>query len=347
VAYPTLPPTRTPAPSRRRQTKSWPRAIAILALLGSLAGPAEARRPTGMQANPPAIAPAQAPNPAPNPAENPAPNPNPLRLEGNWRTELLDIGQAPYQELRLRPTPGDRQTMTARFSMKGTMVINGENTDAPMLPEMEMALSTLIDRVEANGDIHYTLQYDHLGVVAGTGDAMFSPETFEAAFAPFKGMKFRIHSSDRGQVKSVELVSDIALDPMARQMLDQFLQSLDTLSAPFPEEAIGTGARWRVVGTTDMGGMVLNQAVGFELQTLGEDYGILAMTLEQDGTVAAMGDSRITGSGSGSLTLDWDRVLPSMAMLVLNTTAVMDGGEVLGPIEYTMEMVMVTGSDDP
>ncbi|GAB4343810.1 MAG: hypothetical protein Fur0042_07090 [Cyanophyceae cyanobacterium] len=309
--------------------------------MGSLAGPAEARPSEERNgAAPIAPAPQQTdPSPRPETAAPPA-----VRAAGNWRTELIDIGQAPYQELRLRPSPGDHQTMTARTSLKGTMVINGETTNAPALPEIEMALSALVERVEPNGDIQYTLEYDNLGVVAGTGGETLSPELFEAAFAPFKGLKFRILSSDRGQVKSVEMVSDTALDPMASQMLDQLFQSLDTLSAPFPEEAVGTGARWRVEGTLDMGGMVLNQTVDFELQTLEEDYGILAMTLEQGGTVGA---SRLTSSGSGSLTLVWDRILPSMAMLVLNATSVIDGGEVLGPIEYVMEMVMVAGTDDP
>ncbi|MCG9886450.1 MAG: hypothetical protein MH825_12945 [Cyanobacteria bacterium] len=331
----TCPPLRS-----RHRSRAWGRAIAAIALVGSLAGPAEASRPEEMSGTAPISQQADVPQ-QPETATPPT-----VRTASNWRTELIDIGQAPYQTLRLRPTPGDRQTMTARVSIKGTMVINGETTEAPAFPEIEMALSSLVEGIEPNGDIYYTLQYDRLGLVAGTGDANLPLEMIEAAFAPFKDLKFRILSSDRGQVKSIEMVSETALDPMARQMLDQLFQSLDTLSAPFPEEAIGTGARWRVVGTLEMAGMVLNQAVAFELQTLEEDYGILAMTLEQDGTMAAMGESRITSSGSGSLTLEWDRVLPSMAMLVMNATAVIDGGEILGPIEHHMETVMVAGSDD-
>lgn len=340
MAQPILPLNRAPYafPGRSRpRHRSWGAALAIAALLGGLAGPADACRPEeSLQGDgTPAIAQAQ---PQAQPQEI-------ITLEGNWRTELIDAGQAPYQELRLRPTQGDRQTMTARLAMQGTMVVNGQTTPAPNLPDIEMVLSAVVERIDANGDVHYTLQYDRLGTVAGTGDSAFPTEIFEAAFAPFRGLKFRIHSSDRGQVKAVEVDSATELNPMARQMIDQLSQSLDNLSAQFPEEAVGNGARWRVVGALTAGGITLNQTVEFRITEMAGDRVTLAMSLDQ--ASGSDSPSTISSTGNGTMIIDWTRLLPLVANLAIESTAIIDGGEAMGRIESTSQIDMTATSSEP
>ena len=326
-----LPQPHTPASPRQRRHR-WSRPIAIAALaIGSLANPAAAETytPVATPRNGAPVQLAQAAEPQP----------------ATWTLKLIDPGQEPRQELRLRPTVGDRQAISVLMQMETSVLVNGQPGPAPTMPTMSMDLSAVVDRVDPNRDIHYTLQYEAINFVATDEDNPFPSEMFASMFEPLKELKMLVVSSDRGQIKSVEFENIEGLDPMTQQMISQLSKSLDNLSAQFPEEPIGVGGQWQAIGVINLGGINLDQTVDFEVQSIDGDVVTLGMMIDQSADLGiGEGDTSVTTTGTGALTIDWTRLLPIAGQFMMESAATIDGGGSIGTIESETRIQMTITS---
>jgi hypothetical protein len=101
-----------------------------------------------------------------------------------------------------------------------------------------------------------------------------------------------------------------------KQIIDGLKSSMDQLSAPFPVEPIGPGAKWDVLATVEANGMKVLSAITYTLASVDGERGRLELTMKQtapdqvvkmpgmpSGAKARLIKMETTGSGAGDFDL--------------------------------------------
>jgi len=164
------------------------------------------------------------------------------------KVELLSPGSTPLRLLRLTPKAGVRELMMLTTTMGTGM--NFEAGKAPpvmTMPPIVLTCEVVANEPAADGSFerHFTIL-----AAAVDPDPAFPIDlavALASAVEPLVGLKGWSRMNDRG----ITLASNIGLspnaDPATRQLIDNLAESLTQLGAPLPLEAVGVGARWRVV----------------------------------------------------------------------------------------------------
>jgi hypothetical protein len=137
-------------------------------------------------------------------------------------------------------------------------------------------------------------------------------------------------------------------NPQLSQMMDQFKDSFSSSSTPFPDEAVGTGAKWEYNTKIKSQGMTMNQAITSELASLDGNHLTLNNTITQNADHQKIQNSsmpgmkmdltKITGSGSGTSTFDLTSFMPSTLTLDEKFEMLMDMD--MGKQKQSMNMNM-------
>jgi hypothetical protein len=98
-------------------------------------------------------------------------------------------------------------------------------------------------------------------------------------------------------------------------LLDGFEAQASQLAAPFPEEPVGVGARWRVTSSFDLAGLPFEVATELTLDAVGDGVadGSVALTMTiPPGPVEVQGAQLevVSGTMTGSGSVHWDLALP-------------------------------------
>lgn len=256
------------------------------------------------------------------------------------KVELLNAGTQPQQILRFKPVVNTTETTTITLNTEMKVSIPGMS-GAPRstkLPSPKMTMETIVTQVDPNGDVHYKFRYTDADML---GDASLPPGILDRARVEIKkmiGVSGSFVMDDRGHTKSTSLTIPKGVDATTRQMLEQSFQSLDQLSVPLPEAAVGVGAQWKTLMPIKLYGISLNQTGTYELVSLKDGIAILKVGVEQqasDQKIALPGvpkGSNITLkslniTGQGQMTVRLDRLLPAIATLSMTSAAQMQSAD--------------------
>ena len=274
------------------------------------------------------------------------------------KVELLSAGVQPQQVLRFKPAVNTIETTTITLNTAMEMVIPGISTpQSTNLPSTLMKMETVVTRVDANGDIHYKFRYTDADMV---GDASIPAGVLNTARTQVKkmvGLSGSFVMDDRGNTKSTSLNIPKGVDASTRQMLEQSFQSLDQLSAPLPEAAVGVGAQWKTLLPAKIYGMTINQTGTYELVSLEDGVATLRVGIKQQAqgqklTVPGMPKGAnvtlksLNTTGQGEIKVRLDRLLPPTAKLSLTSAAQMQIADprtsklITIPTKTQMEMVL-------
>ena len=190
--------------------------------------------------------------------------------------------------------------------------------------------------VEAVGDDQFTAAgtYDDVRVLDTPGVDPAVVDEVRSLVQAFLDAEARTTFTTRGGVLEAELDGLELSGPagaFAEQMADGFLDSAQSLSLPFPAEAIGPGARWRVDTATEVAGLPVEITTVVQLAELTEERA--AGTMEQTmrfvpGDVQVMGvpATVISGELSGGGPIEWDLVggIVPRSDVTISGTAVME-----------------------
>src|SRR5262249_39478938 len=105
-------------------------------------------------------------------------------------------------------------------------------------------------------------------------------EKLEASLQTAQGMKIAATVTSRGVVKDATMQVPEGTSREVRQALESTRDSLRTLCTPFPEEAVGQDARWRV-DTDVRAGFLMDQSTTLTLKNLTVDTARLEASIEQ------------------------------------------------------------------
>ncbi len=261
--------------------------------------------------------------------------------------KLLDAGHGAKQQLRIRATRGATQTLV--MATKMSMAIDGAmSIPATQLPIMTMSMPAKVTEITKSGDIKYDVTFTKIDV-DGAGAAPAVVDAVKKAMQGLIGTSGHIVVDARNFTTAAEINLAPNVDPTVRQMMDSMMQSFSQLSAPFPEEEVGLGAKWQVMSAINAGGVALNQTTTYAITALDANHVTASVSLAQKAdpqaftgpTVPAGVKMRVvtwSGTGKGEMTFEFAKVLATHATIDMTSTAKMTIDAGAGPqdIKYTI-----------
>jgi hypothetical protein len=247
--------------------------------------------------------------------------------------------------------------MTIKMDMK--MSFGARSLPAVKVPASVFTMETKVTKIDANGDIHSEFAYTNAELVGDT--ANFPAPVLDSMRSSIKstiGIKGSFITDNRGFYKGGGIIVPEGTETKAKQMLQQMSKSLEQLSTPLPAEAVGKGAKWRVISGSDFTGINLNNIATYELTDLQDGTVALNVSIEQQanpqnvtspqlpaGTTLSL--KSLASSGRGSVAWRLDRLMPfrSTASVSSNSEmSVKNAGSSEESITMKMDMEMTLES---
>lgn len=300
-------------------------------------------------------------------AQNPAPttpatplveteNPTTTSTAAPTQIQLLTAGTQPRQPLRLNPQANIKQLITMTMNMDMAMTFAGQAAPKIKTPATVMKMEVLVTQVDANGDIHSKFTYTEGDVVADPAVAPEIRESVRSGIKKMEGLSGTLITDNRGQIKSSKIILPENVDPLSKNFLEQISNSLNQMSSPMPEEAVGIGAKWRVSSQLKIGAINMNQSAVYELVSLKDNIASLNITVEQQANAqevtlpgipagsASVSLKSLTSQGQGQMTLPLSSIMPTSSTISMGSQSEMSikepnsGKETIIGTQMTMQM---------
>ncbi len=195
--------------------------------------------------------------------------------------ELISEGAEPRQELRLKPTIGTKETANMRMNIDMMTSMAGKTSPALKMPATVITFESVVKNVESNGDINYDFTYTDADVVGDTNLPPAAVAQMRAEMKKLKKFKGSVAIDNRGQTKKANFTIPPGSDPSFKQMIGQMSNSIEQISAPLPQQAVGIGAKWQVTNGVNVSGMAINQVATYELVDFKDGVATLNINLAQ------------------------------------------------------------------
>jgi hypothetical protein len=268
------------------------------------------------------------------------------------KIELLSTGAEPRQELRIKPVAGTKELANMKIDIDMAMSVEGKSLPAFKMPATVMKTDVVVTKVEPNGDIHYEFSYKDVDI---QGDTSLPPAAISQMRGEIKklaGMKGTAVIDSRGQTKQANFSLPPGANNTLKQYIDQFSNSMQQLSTPFPQEAVGVGAKWRANESVNVSGMTVNQNALYELVGIKDGVATLNITIEQQ----VPGEQKLNlpeapqginmtvksydGKGQGQAQISMSKLMPISSKVSLTSNSLWGMKPVNGKEETTMNQQM-------
>jgi hypothetical protein len=178
--------------------------------------------------------------------------------------ELLEPGKAPLEPLRLAPAAGasQRSAMTVTFAIRQS----GVSSASVNPPPTKATVETTLQGVTPEGNLQISFSYPSFDVLKGGDASKSSRRRIEQAFAGLKGLSGQLTMTPQGVLVDSALSVPPDLDPSVASLVTQLGDQLRTLAIPFPEAAVGVGARWRASTDLSLNGIEAHQVYEYTLK---------------------------------------------------------------------------------
>lgn len=278
-------------------------------------------------------APAVDPTPAPVVAQPTTPPPPPTvsaPMAGEPAViTLIDAGAEPREPLRLQLTAGQAQTMVMTMRMAMDMQLGDSKIPRISSPPMQMTMSLAVKEITPDGDIRSEFSLDKVDVLEDKAAPPEMVTQMKALLGTMQKLSGTSTVTTRGIVKAADFTLPQDLNPMLRQSMDSMRQQVHQLSVPFPEEALGVGAKWTVTQNLEQNNMKLQQVVAWELKERAGTVVKLASTLTQSAEPQEMKPpgmqpgakamlETLNSTGQGVTEVDLAKLAPTKAGMDLN-----------------------------
>lgn len=240
---------------------------------------------------------------------------------------IISTGNAPKKQLRYTIAATHKATMDMSTSM--SMRTSAAGMEIPMdMPTINMSVDLAVTGIATNGDITYSLAFTGVKIVPGPDANPMVMQAMEAGIAAINGMKGTSTMTTRGQTKSTKM--DVA-DPAAQAAMSQMGGSLESLTVPFPEEAVGVGAKWEARQGLSAGGQTSFQKSMYEITAMDASSVTMKISTEQTAPPQSVSSpmaagmemklEKMSGTGTGTVVIRLDSLVPTMTMESTTSTA--------------------------
>jgi hypothetical protein len=246
--------------------------------------------------------------------------------------KLLNPGTGDRQVLRFKPAVGTRQLSVMSFEQAMVLSMLGKSLPSPDLPLINTTIEVIVTKVEENGDIHYQFSYPSMEVVPKPGTPSTLVEPIRAQLKQLKNIRGNFVMNNRGQLQAGNFELPKDLEPVVRQLFEQFSQSINQLSFPLPEEAVGIGATWQTTATLAINGMRLTQTGTYELVSRNNNIATLNIQVKQQAPPQVINSptlpattkvqlKKLETQGRGRSTLDLSKPFVQQSTLSMQSTS--------------------------
>jgi hypothetical protein len=220
--------------------------------------------------------------------------------------KLIEPGAEPRKELRYALKTGTKESIDLIMGMQMKMNIPGMPMPATKVPKMKMTMSVEITDKVGDKEAKYHFAVTDAGVLDTPGvDPMVATMT-GTELKKVVGMKGTAIVDSRGFNRDSQLELPPGLNPQMKQMMEGTKQSMDQLSSPLPEEAVGVGAKWELIQTLTQNGITADRQ-NATMPNL--PPGVKAELLSLNST------------GDGEITFDLSGLLPHKAHTAIKTSS--------------------------
>ena len=195
--------------------------------------------------------------------------------------QVISAGNAPRSPLRIAVPDGASAQATMEMSESLRQSSGGSTINSVDTPPFTVGITTSAGAASPAGNIPISYRYSDVNVVnnGSLRDAQLSQ--YKSALAPLGSLTGTGTLTPRNQLLDSKIAGTQGLDPTTAQLLSQLSNQLDSLSAPFPREAVGVGARWRVTSVLHVSGIDAHQVIEYALRQREGDQIVLDVKMTQ------------------------------------------------------------------
>ncbi len=263
--------------------------------------------------------------------------------------EVISTGTGTKEELRFKPAVGAKQTINVTLNKDTLMSIGEFKMPRAKLPAYIITLDSTVTKVEPNGDIHYDIAYSDVKI---QGDAQTRPQLIKVIskqIEQLENFKGSAIIDNQGRAKKVSYIIPETVDINIKFLVEQLSNSLQQLSSPVPQEAVGTGAKWQVNSDVSINGINLKQTTTYELVNIKDGVATLNVNLQQKEISSQVIDypglpldgiltlQSFKGNAKGKARIQLDKVMPVSSELSL-----LADSEYIGKNINTLEETLMT-----
>jgi hypothetical protein len=209
----------------------------------------------------------------------------------------------------------------------------GGGSHTQQIPTVEMLMDVAVTDVAANGDIKFKFALTEVNVLPTPGIDPGVSAAMKSALTGMDGLSGSATVTSRGFSKDIDIKTPPGANAQVAQFLDSIKQSIGQMTAPFPEEAVGVGAKWDTLMRISQSGMNMTQVASNEIVALDADSVTLSIKIKQDAprqTITKDGQTATlesyTGGGTGETTLKLASIVPTKALVTLESNMSMKAG---------------------
>lgn len=193
---------------------------------------------------------------------------------------VLSSGAEPKRALRYRLPTGATESVTVQILLG--MSASGEERDVEVvgLPTKLTALIGPTERLE-NGHLRYTIFIQDAKADYPKNASLSFINSVERELSPLREVRGTVEMNDRGLVQAFKFHIPKSVPPRTVTLLGNIRSWL--MSIPLPDEAVGVGAQWMAQRKVDLGGLMIDQAVRYELTSLQGNEISLEVVARQSG----------------------------------------------------------------
>jgi hypothetical protein len=263
--------------------------------------------------------------------------------------KLLDPGQTPRRKLRYAWRLDQKEQLAMDLRTAASTEAAGEKQAEVPLPSVHVTIATDPQSITPDGDLRYVWQVMSATVDAAGDTPSQVAEGMRAEVAEIARLSGSAVVTSRGLAKEVTVDSRATGNMASGQMAEQVRQTLRDVAAPFPEEEVGVGARWRKLSQLNERDARIAQTETFRLVDLQGDRGALDDALAQTAPPQALRAAgmppgaharmeSMLASGEAKVRFDLSRLVPQTTFD--GTTTMVLSGQAAGDSARSMKMVM-------
>ena len=170
--------------------------------------------------------------------------------------------------------------MKMRMLMDMGMKVDDTEYPKQAIPAIVMTLNTKVVSVSPEGEIRYDIAFSDCSVEAG-GEQPEIAEMLKDVLAPLSKVSGTCLVTTRCFNKETKLNPPEGLDASSSSMFDNMKQQVGQIGSPFPEEAVGVGARWKVSSKIKSQEIGVDQVTTVELLEIKDGVARMSVSLEQ------------------------------------------------------------------
>ncbi|MCC6998113.1 MAG: hypothetical protein IT370_26095 [Deltaproteobacteria bacterium] len=242
-------------------------------------------------------------------ARKDVPAPAGASAAGAIELTLLEAGAEPRQRLEYQLSAGVKQSFELRMKMNMGMEMSGTKMPIPEIPAFIMVMDLEVSTVSPAGEATWSAKINKAEMEAGGDPSM--ARAMGSSLDGLKGMSYRGKLARNGRMSGLEIDLPGTLPPQLSQMVDSMKQQMQQMTMPFPDEAVGVGARWKVAQKVALTGFAIDSTIENKLVAREGSRAVIEVKMSQSAPAQKMklpgmpvdADlTRLSGQGGGKMT---------------------------------------------